>query len=64
MDISQFVPSFIWSQTFVYFSFQFGVTMNEAALNPAKSLCEPMFSLFEGKYLELPCHKDNCVSNG
>lgn len=38
MDISPFVPSFMWSQTFAFFFFfEFGVIMNEAALNPAKS---------------------------
>lgn len=37
MDISPFVPSFLWSQTFAFFFFEFGVIMNEAALNPAKS---------------------------
>lgn len=38
MDISQFVPSFMWSQTLAFFFSEFGVIMNEAALNPAKSV--------------------------
>lgn len=45
---------------------QLGAIMNRAALNTVKSLCRPMFSLFEGKYLEveLPSPKGNFVRNG